>query len=429
MRMQLRTPRGSMRAAAWGPAGALVVVVAVTCGFTPRARGAEPPHDESAAEARSPSAGPSSVPSSVTKTTGIEMGTYTDDDHVTVYTPSVHLGVESTGGASLQASYLVDVVSAASVDVVSTASSRWREVRQAGTLDGQYKPSDFGVAVGGSISSEPDYLAYGAYAKLIKDFAEKNWTVTLGYGYSHDTAGRCAANGCTPFSVFSRNLERSAFNAGVAWVADARSVAGIGVDVMLENGDPSKPYRYVPMFAPGVAVPRGASVAEVNALRLPERPLEQLPLSRQRVAVMGHYARRLEGSTIRLEERVYDDSWGLIASSTDLKWIFDVGSRVALWPHARFHAQSAVSFWQRAYVSGPAPGWSLPEFRTGDRELGPLWTADGGLGLRFYLGSAIDPQAWAIGLTADVAYTDFLDDLYLTARLATFGALTLEVRW
>ena len=120
-------------------------------------------------------------------------------------TPSIRVGVENVSGASLRATYLVDVVSAASADIVSTASPRWQEVRQAGTLSAQYKPSDFGVAVGGSMSSEPDYLSYGGYAMVIKDFDSKNWTVTLGYGFSHDTAGRCGAAdaGCTPFSVFS----------------------------------------------------------------------------------------------------------------------------------------------------------------------------------------------------------------------------------
>src|SRR6185437_10826448 len=155
-------------------------------------------------------------------------------------------------------------------------------------------------------------------------------------------------------------------------------------------GDQSKPYRYVPMFSQSVAaqIQKGESIDQVNQLRLPERPLEQLPLSRRRLAVTARYAHRFDGSTVRLEERVYDDSWGLFASSSDARWIFDLGSRFALWPHARFHVQNAVSFWQRAYVSGPAPGWDLPEYRTGDRELGPLWTVTGGGGLYFYIGGA-----------------------------------------
>jgi hypothetical protein len=381
---------------------------------------------ERSARAESPAA------DTATESGAAEIATYADSDHVTVFTPSIRLGVENAAGASLTGTYLVDVVSAASVDVVSTASSRWREVRHAGTLSGEYKPHDFGVAVGSSVSSEPDYLSYGVSANIVKDFDQKNWTLTFGYGFSHDTAGRCAAPGnCTPFSVFSRELDRGTLSGSLAWVIDRASLASLGVDVVLENGDQSSPYRYIPMFAPDVAakVARGASIDVVNADRLPEKPLEQLPLSRQRAALMGSYARRFDASTLRLEERLYNDSWGQLASSTDAKWIFDVGRRFAFWPHARWHAQSAVSFWERAYVSGLPPGWDLPEYRTINRELGPLWTAQGGLGLRWLLGKASDPRTVQLGATADVMYTSFLDDLFLLNRTAGIGAVTLETQW
>jgi Protein of unknown function (DUF3570) len=356
----------------------------------------------------------------------IEFAAYSDSDHVTVLTPSIHVGVDNVSGASLDATYLVDIVSAASVDIVSTASSRWQEVRQAGSLQGMYKPNDFGVGAGGSISREPDYLSYGAYGLMEKDFNQKNWTATFGFGASHDTIGRCGAGGvCTPFSVFSRDLARGAFNGGLAFVIDRASLGSLTLDVVVENGDQSKPYRYIPMFSPAVAptIPKGASIALVNANRLEERPLEQLPLERHRAALTGRYAHRFDGSTLRLEERVYDDDWGLLATTTDVRWIVDLGSRFEVWPEARVHAQTPVTFWQLAYVSESATGWNLPEYRTGDRELGPLVTAGGGMGIRWYLGSTAAPQQWMLQLSGDGMYTRFLDDLYLTSRIAFLGAL------
>jgi hypothetical protein len=373
--------------------------------------------------------GSKAVTDTSTKRAAMEFGAYNDSDHVTVFTPSIAMGIEDTSGATLTATYLVDVVSAASVDIVSTASSRWHEVRQAGSVSAGYKPRDFGVTVGTSFSSEPDYLSYGAYATVTKDFDQKNWVPFFGYGFSHDTIGRCGDNGtCTPFSVFSRTLERGSFNGGVDFVVDRSSLASVTADVIVENGDQSKPYRYIPMFDPAVAstVAKGASIDWVNANRLPEKPLEQLPLSRRRLALTGRYAHRFDASTLRLEERIYDDSWGLLASSSDVRWIFDLGRRLAIWPHARFHAQTSVSFWQLAYVSGSGTGWSLPEYRTGDRELGPLFTTVGGFGIKWYVGSDAQPQRWALQLTGDAMYTSFLDDLYVTSRTAFLGALGLE---
>ena len=280
------------------------------------------------------------------------------------------------------------------------------------------------MSIGGSVSSEPDYLSYGIGFALTQDLDEKNTTITAGYGYGHDVAGR----GSTPFSVFSRVIEHGTFNLGVSQVVNKSTVASLAADMVLDNGDQSKPYRYIPMFSQAVAasVPLGASIDWVTANRLPMRPLEQLPLSRQRYALTGRLGHRFDTSTLRLEERVYADSWLLVASTTDARWIFDLGRRFAIWPHAHFHVQSAVNFWQRAYVASAANGFDLPEFRTGDRELGPLRTVSGGGGIRAYIGSRSDPQAWSIALQGDAMYTDFLNDLYILNRTGFLGSLTLE---
>ena len=56
-------------------------------------------------------------------------------------------------------------------------------------------------------------------------------------------------------------------------------------------------------------VPVGATVDLVNATRLPARPLEQLPLARDRYSLGARYMHRFRTATLRLEERLYLDSW------------------------------------------------------------------------------------------------------------------------
>ncbi len=360
-----------------------------------------------------------------TKRVALEMSAYTDSDNVTVFTPSVNASIDNvTQGASISGHYLVDVVSAASVDIVSTASGRWQEVRQAGGLEGTYKPRETGVTVAGAVSSEPDYLSYSFGGQVTQDFNEKNSTLLLGYGYGHDTVGYHF----TPFSVFSRIVQSSTISAGLTQVIDRSTVGSLSLDLNIENGDQSKPYRYIPMFtaAEAAAAPNGASIDWVTEHRLPERPAEQLPLNRERYSITGRLAHRLDGSTLRLEERLYADSWLMVASSTDVRWIVDLGRRVEVWPHVRFHAQNGVDFWQRAYVSGSATGFVLPEFRTGNRELGPLVSETGGGGIKVFLGKAGNPKSLSIALHCDGSYTSYLDDLFITARGSVLGALILE---
>ena len=360
------------------------------------------------------------------KSASLETAAYTDSDRVTIFTPAISGTVENVvDGATLQGSYLVDVVSAASVDIIATASRRWHEVRHAGTLSGEYKPRDLGVGFSASVSNEPDYFSYGASGHLSYDLDEKNTSIFFGYGYGHDTIGR----GGTPFTTFARALQRGSFLLGVDQVMGPSTLASLSFGAILENGDQSKPYRYIPMFSASEAakVQPGASLEYVNAHRLVERPLEQLPLARRRFSLTGQIAQRLESSTIRASERAYIDNWGVKASTTDARWLFDVAERVRVWPHFRFHAQTPAVFWQRAYVSEGQSGFSLPEFRTGDRELGPMWAVTGGAGTKLFLGSSAHPHFFAIAFEADAVYTSYLDDLFISSRTGVLGSITLQL--
>jgi hypothetical protein len=350
-----------------------------------------------------------------------EFASYADTDHVFVQTPSISGGVTNPlAGWSVDGSYLVDVVSAASVDIVSTASRRWEEVRQAGTLGASYKPGDLGVSAAGALSVEPDYVSWLVGGSVNQDFYQKNLNFLLGYFHTHDTAGRTG----TPFSVFSETLDSEAFKAALTRVVNRTTTVSFILDAIFENGNQAKPYRYIPLFAPGVYVPLGASIDTVNSLRETARPLEQLPLSRQRFALTTRLAHRFHHSTLRLDERLYADSWLLLASTTDARYLFDISRRVETGPHLRLHVQNGVDFWQRAYTL--ESGFNYPEYRTGNRELGPLVNVTGGWSLKIGLGSMVDPTSWVLGFDANVTSTRFLDDLYVTERGSALLGVSLE---
>jgi hypothetical protein len=343
---------------------------------------------------------------------------------VSVLTPTVGVSVDDpVAGWGIDGHYLVDIVSAASPDIVATASPRWTEVRNAGDLGIKYKPGTFGIAVSGSASSTPDYLSFAGRALLTQELDDKNLALRGGYGYGHDTIGRTG----TPFSVFSHSLGYHTLTAGLGRVLGPSAVLDVTADVILENGDQSKPYRYIPMFAPGVAdtISRGASVSEVASSRIQARPLEQLPTSRQRAAVTGDLAWRLARATLRLEERLYADTWALAATTTDARYMIDVSERVILWPHLRFHLQKGVSFWERAYTATDVD--HLPTIRTGDRELSPLTNTGVGAGTRIALGKPGALQDWVFTASLDGTWTSFADALYVKDRFSGLGVVGLEV--
>jgi hypothetical protein len=369
-------------------------------------------------------AAPARADGSTTAKASTEVAGYTDSVGVSVFTPSAAASLENpTTGWGANGRYLVDVVSAASPDIVSTASPRWSETRHAGNLGARYKPGRFGVGIGGAASYTPDYLALSGNAQLVQELDDKNLTLIEGYSFGRDTIGR---NG-TPFSIFSRDLTTHAVTLGLSRVVNPSLVIGIYADAIFERGDQSKPYRYVPMFAPEIApsIPRGASAITVADSRLVARPIEQLPLERDRWAVTGRMGWRGERTTLRLEQRLYTDSWNLKATSTDLRFFVDVAERVTVWPHLRLHVQSGVDFWQRAYAARSVS--DLPALRTGDRELGPLSNFGAGGGVRFALGKAGAKDDIILAFSADGTWTSFTDAIYVKDRFSAIGTTFVEV--
>ena len=154
----------------------------------------------------------------------------------------------------------------------------------------------------------------------------------------------------------------------------------------------------------------------------------------RRYAALARIAHRLETVTLRGSERFYVDSWGQMASSTDVRAYWDFWSAeeadgtpgypaLAMSPHVRFHIQGPVDFWQRAYVATPTlTGYVYPKYFTGDRELGPLFTVTFGNGVKAQLTEVV-----ALALQVEGLYTQFLDHLYIVDRWGLFTASTLEL--
>jgi uncharacterized protein DUF3570 len=432
------TPGAESAAAPDQPAGVSLATQASVESTAPAAAPASSEREPSPAAEASPLAEaasrvepPQSVPpgkrahGSLTARAALETSGYLDTDHVSVVSPTIAVGLaDEVGGWSVNGHYLVDVVSAASVDIVSTASPHWTEVRHAGGLSGSMPFEPVTVGASAVISREPDYLSVTGGATLSIDLLEKNLTPYFAFSREQDSIGRTDLPHEYWNSKHVTNLQ-----VGLTAVLDRSTIGSIQWDGSFERGYLAKPYRYVPLFAPGQgsSIPAGVSIDEVNRLRLNQRPIEQVPSARDRYAVSGHLAHRFGGSTLRLDERLYTDNWGLSAATSELRFIMDLHRRLELWPHLRHHIQGQVRFWQRAYeaILGPEGSLGVPVFRTGNRELSPLQTIVLGGGMRLKLSEAPGAQLDLV-FEADVGRTRFSDALYISERLMGYSTLAIE---
>jgi hypothetical protein len=141
---------------------------------------------------------------------------------------------------------------------------------------------------------------------------------------------------------------------------------------------------------------------------------------------------RFGTSTLRLDERLYIDTWQLKASTTDARYIIDASKRLRLWPHVRLNLQTGANFYQLAYgaLTNPQTGSpAVPLYRSDDRELSPLVTVTGGGGARIALGSQEGKTQWGVNLSGDVMYTKYFDALYITYRTAVYGAIGIDAEF
>jgi hypothetical protein len=358
---------------------------------------------------------------------GLDYGAYADTTAVNVQSPSVHADISSpTSGWKASAMYSVDVVSAASADIVSTASPPFHDTRQAVAIGGGYKPGRFGAEARGALSVESDYTSRSGGVALIGDFADKRITPRVAYNHNDDTIGRAG----TPFSFFSHEFVTNELEASAAAVLSPVALLMVGASASYERGDQSKPYRLVPMFDAAVNEPIGASSVSVARDRLAVQPYEQLPLARDRYAVAARLAYRMGLMTLRLEERLYADTWEQYASTTDARLLRDFfGRRVVAGPHLRVNVQNGANFYHRVYHAVIAPELALPVYRTTDRELAPLFSAEGGGNVRWDLSPESSKIGYAVVGSGDVMYTRYLNSLYISNRLAFFGTVGFEVEF
>ncbi|MCA9591537.1 MAG: DUF3570 domain-containing protein, partial [Myxococcales bacterium] len=364
-----------------------------------------------------------------------DLSGYSDTNAVAVYTPGMNVSLVSpTAGWNIGGNFVLDAVSAASPDLVSSASPPFEEFRYAGGVTGGYKPGLYGAQLSSQISSSPDYVSYTLGGRVTADLNEKLITPGLGYTYSYDRIGRGPNNYLNTFNPLKGFLHTHEIEAGVTLVMSPTSILVVGGTISIERGDQSQPYRYITTFDPvDVApfVPKGATVDLVNRSRLPYRPLEQLPTERDRFAVGARYNRRFNNATLRVDERLYVDTWGVKGSSTDGRYMIDMSRHFRVWPHLRIHAQTGANFYQLAYsaVVDAAGTLILPTYRTGDRELTPLITATAGGGTRIALGPPEAEVKYGLTFVGDVMYTRYLKSLFVTTRTAVYGSVGFDVEF
>ena len=254
-------------------------------------------------------------------------------------------GVRATGPAllvrksladkvSLSASYYVDMVSNASIDVVTTASP-FRETRKAFDLGVDYVVRDATLKFAVAGSDEPDYSAKSWSVDVSQEVFGGMSNVSLGFTRAADDVLK---KGAPEFADVATHWQ---YRLGLTQVLSPRWLASANLEVVADDGYLGSPYRNARVF--GAAVPeRNPRTRTSRAVKL--RSLHDL----------SEFGPR---ASARAEYRWFWDTWAIKAHTVELgysryfgdPWLADAFVRFNSQQGALFYSDNATS--ETTYVS------------------------------------------------------------------------------
>jgi hypothetical protein len=268
-----------------------------------------------------------------------------DGGGVKIDGPSLLMRKKFAEKYSVSANYYVDLVSSASIDVVTTASP-YKEERKQASLGFDMLNGKTQYSVGFTNSDENDYTANQASFDISQDMFGDLTTVSLGFSRGWDEVRR------RDDDVFAERVDRRTWRLGVSQILTPTLMMGLAYELVSDEGYLNNPYRSVRYLDPdspaGYAYQpevyphtRVSNAASINARYY-------LPY---RAAVSGEF-------------RLFTDTWGIDSTTAKLgyvhpwreKWIFELGYR--------WYDQSAADFYSDLF-----PRADAQNFLARDKEL------------------------------------------------------------
>ncbi|MEJ2298072.1 MAG: DUF3570 domain-containing protein [Woeseiaceae bacterium] len=270
-----------------------------------------------------------------------------DGGGVEIDGPSVLVRKKAGKSVSFVGNYYVDMVSSASIDVITTASP-YTEERTQWSLGMDYLRGNTTMRIGYASSEESDFDANTYSFSVSQDMFGDLTTLTLSYALGDDLVRK------SDDETFERPLDRQVYGVGISQILTRNLITTLNVETVTEEGFLNNPYRSVRYADP--FSPTGYSFEP-----------ELYPNTRTSVAV-GLRARYFlpYRAAIEAEYRFFDDSWDVEAHTGAVSYIHPWNE----WTFTgkfRYHDQTGAHFYRDLFTRP-----QQTNFRGRDKELSPL---------------------------------------------------------
>lgn len=270
-----------------------------------------------------------------------------DGGGVTIDGPSLLVRKQVAQNISLVGNYYVDMVTSASIDVVTTASPYTEERKQWSLgMDYLHRNTTLSVAYTSSVESDFDATTYSF--SVSQDMFGDLTTLTLTYALGDDVVGR------SDDETFARDNTRQHYGIGLTQILTRNLITTLNVETITDEGFLNNPYRSVRYADPDSPV--GYSFEP-----------ELYPNTRTSNAV-GLRARYFlpYRAAVQTEYRYFTDTWDIESHTAAISYIHPMDDWTFTVKY-RWHDQTGAHFYQDLFSRSEATS-----FRGRDKEMGPL---------------------------------------------------------
>jgi hypothetical protein len=284
---------------------------------------------------------------------------------ITVEGPSVLVRKSFGESFSATANYYVDAITSASIDVVVSGASQYKERREQKSLSFDYLRGKSTYSAGYTLSEENDYKAQTAFLSVSQDMFGDLTTVSFGYAQGLDKITK------TGDPLFAEEIERRNYRVGVTQVLTRDLLLSLNFETVTEQGYLQNPYRFMRYVGPPGSYSRAPEV---------------FPSTRTGNAGSGRLKYYLPWrAALEGQYRFYSDTWGIQAHTAGIEYSQPLWGRWVFSGSYRFYKQNSANFFSDLF-----PRASYQNFMVRDKETSALMSHTLGIGAAYEF-----PVTWA----------------------------------
>lgn len=301
---------------------------------------------------------------------------------ITVEGPSVLVRKNFGDSFSATANYYVDAITSASIDVVVSGASEYKERRDQKSVSADYLHGRATWSASYMESAENDYQANTWSLGVSQDMFGDLTTVSFGYAQGRDTIRRTIQDQITGEKFvdpdFQRGIERRNYRVGLTQVLTRNMLLSLNFETVTEQGYLQNPYRFRRFCVPFCDANTPADTWATQGEIFPNTRTGNAGSGRLkyylpwRAALEGHY-------------RFYSDTWGIRAHTGGIEYTQPMWGRWTFTGSYRYYTQNSADFFSDLF-----PFEEAQNFMARDKEASALASHTLGIGASYEF-----PVTWA----------------------------------